>query len=55
VVAVLPSGVMLAGAQRDFCRTRPTRTRSLCRMHFIQADSCRQIGETIAAWRDGLA
>jgi haloalkane dehalogenase len=56
VVAVLPSGVMLAGAQRDFCPHWPDQNEiTVPGMQFSQEDFLRQIGETIAAWLDGLA
>jgi hypothetical protein len=55
-VAVLSSGVILTGAQCDFCRTWPDQVEiTVPGLHFIQADSGRQIGEAIAAWLDGLA
>ena len=48
-------GVILTGAQRDFCRTWPKQDEVTVRgSHFIQEDSPRQIGETLAAFLSRL-
>ena len=44
-------GVILKGAQRDFCRNRPNQTEiKVAGSHFIQEDSPYEIGEAIAGW-----
>ena len=44
-------GVILTGAQRDFCRTWPNQDEVTVRgSHFVQEDSPREIGEALAAF-----
>ena len=44
-------GVILTGAQREFCRTWPNqREVTVSGTHFIQEDSPNQIGRAIAEW-----
>ena len=48
-------GVILAGAQRDFCRAWPNQQEvTVPGSHFIQEDSPHQIGEAIAKFLGGL-
>ncbi len=48
-------GAILAGAQRDFCRTWRNQSEVTVRgSHFIQEDSPDEIGRAIAEWRRGL-
>jgi haloalkane dehalogenase len=47
-------GIILTGAQREFCRTWPDQTEvTVPGLHFIQEDSGPEIGRAIAAWMDG--
>lgn len=44
-------GVILTGAQREFCRAWPNQREVTVRgAHFVQEDSPREIGEALAAW-----
>jgi haloalkane dehalogenase len=44
-------GVILIGAQREYCRSWPNQTEVLVKgLHFIQEDSADEIGQAIAAW-----
>jgi haloalkane dehalogenase len=44
-------GVLLSGAQRDFCRTWPDQTEiTVSGTHYIQEDSGAEIGQAIADW-----
>jgi haloalkane dehalogenase len=44
-------GVILVGAQREFCRRWPNQAEVTVRgLHFVQEDSGREIGAAIAAW-----
>jgi haloalkane dehalogenase len=44
-------GVILVGAQREFCRRWPRQTEVRVRgLHFVQEDSAREIGAAIAQW-----
>ncbi len=44
-------GAILAGPQRDYCRTWPNQTEvTVAGNHFIQEDSPHEIGEALAAW-----
>ena len=44
-------GIILTGAQREFCRTWPNQTEvTVPGIHFIQEDSPNEIGEAIANW-----
>jgi haloalkane dehalogenase len=46
-------GIILTGAQREFCRTWPDQTEvTVPGLHFIQEDSGPEIGRAIAAWMD---
>lgn len=48
-------GVILTGAQRDFCRTWPNQDEVTVRgSHFVQEDSPREIGEALAAFLSRL-
>jgi haloalkane dehalogenase len=48
-------GVILTGAQRDFCRTWPNQDEITVRgSHFVQEDSPREIGEALAAFLSRL-
>jgi haloalkane dehalogenase len=48
-------GVILTGAQREFCRTWPTQTEVTVRgSHFVQEDSPDEIGQAIADWLRAL-
>jgi haloalkane dehalogenase len=48
-------GVILIGAQRDFCRTWPNQQEvTVAGSHFIQEDSPHEIGEAIAKFLGGL-
>ena len=48
-------GMILTGAQREFCRTWPNQTEvTVSGLHFIQEDSPDEIGTAIRSWRDGL-
>lgn len=42
-------GMILTGPQRDFCRTWPNQTEvTVRRLHFVQEDSPKEIGQAIA-------
>ena len=44
-------GIILTGAQREFCRTWPNQTEvTVAGIHFIQEDSPNEIGEALASW-----
>ena len=44
-------GIILTGAQREFCRTWPNQTEvTVAGIHFIQEDSPNEIGEALAGW-----
>jgi haloalkane dehalogenase len=48
-------GIILVGAQREFCRTFPNQQElTVAGSHFIQEDSPDEIGEAIASWRTAL-
>jgi haloalkane dehalogenase len=48
-------GVILIGAQREFCRTWPSQQEvTVAGSHFIQEDSPHEIGEAIAKFLGGL-
>lgn len=48
-------GSILAGAQREFCRTWPNQTEVTVKgLHFIQEDSGAEIGRAVAAWSSTL-
>jgi haloalkane dehalogenase len=48
-------GIILTGAQREFCRTWRTQEEvTVAGLHFIQEDSPNEIGEAIRTWRDRL-
>lgn len=48
-------GVILTGAQRDYCRSWPNQTEVLVKgLHFIQEDSADEIGQAIADWMTSL-
>jgi haloalkane dehalogenase len=48
-------GVILVGAQREFCRTWPNQTEVTVRgSHFIQEDAPDEIGRALAEWYRGL-
>ena len=48
-------GVILVGAQREFCRTWPNqREVTVQGLHFIQEDSPDAIGQAIAEWYASL-
>lgn len=47
-------GFMLAGPQREFCRTWANQTEvTVTGTHFVQEDSGEEIGEAIRTWMDG--
>ncbi len=49
-------GIILIGAQREFCRGWPNQTEvTVTGAHFIQEDSADEIGEALADWRAKLA
>jgi haloalkane dehalogenase len=49
-------GVILTGAQRDYCRSWPNQTEVQVKgLHFIQEDSPDEIGQAIAQWMATLA
>jgi len=49
-------GVILTGAQRDYCRSWPNQTEVRVKgLHFIQEDSPDEIGQAIADWMKALA
>ncbi len=48
-------GIILVGAQREFCRTWPNQREVTVRgLHYIQEDSPNEIGQAIAEWRASL-
>lgn len=48
-------GVILTGAQREYCRNWPKQTEVLVKgLHFIQEDSADEIGQAIADWMQKL-
>ncbi len=48
-------GIILTGAQRDFCRTWPNQREVTVRgLHFIQEDSPDEVGHALAAWYASL-
>jgi len=48
-------GTILVGRQREFCRTWPNQREVTVKgLHFIQEDSPREIGQTIAEWYASL-
>lgn len=48
-------GLILTGAQREFCRTWPDQTEVTVKgLHYVQEDSGAQIGSAIADWLTGL-
>ncbi|MDT7591684.1 MAG: haloalkane dehalogenase, partial [Pseudonocardiales bacterium] len=47
-------GVILTGAQREFCRTWPDQAEiPVSGVHFVQEDSGKEIGSAIAGWLSG--
>ncbi len=48
-------GIILTGAQREFCRTWPNQREVTVRgLHFIQEDSPDEVGQALAAWYASL-
>ena len=48
-------GIILVGAQREFCRTWPNQREVTVRgLHYIQEDSPNEIGQAIAEWHASL-
>ena len=48
-------GIILTGAQREFCRTWPNQREVTVRgLHFIQEDSPDEVGQALAAWHASL-
>ena len=48
-------GIILTGAQREFCRTWPNQREVTVRgLHFIQEDSPDEVGHALAAWYASL-
>ena len=48
-------GIILTGAQREFCRTWPNQHEVTVRgLHFIQEDSPDEVGQALAAWYASL-
>jgi haloalkane dehalogenase len=56
LLVVAEPGAILTGAQLAFCRAWPNQTEVVVAgSHFCQEDSPDEIGQAIAAWRDGIA